>query len=138
MKANWRREKIHKTTIFTFLNYFVKDHFPQFSVDFNEEKIWIRGKLTDCDWKNEYEFLITTNLTANPITIILNPEINPKPEIHMYSNKSLCLYWPKDLPIDYNFKIVTDIIPWLIKWVHYFEIWLRNGNHWLGPEAPHT
>jgi hypothetical protein len=137
MVANWRREAIHKPSIFTFLRIYITDHFPGFKVTHNGKTLFIEGELKDRDWKNSYTFLLCTTLLNPPEVYILNPKITPRLGIHLYPDRSLCLYHPKDLPYDYNFKIVTDIIPWLSKWVHFYEIWLRNGNIWIGPEAPH-
>ena len=132
-----QKEEIHKLTIFTFLKYFILDYFPQFSVSFDNNQIYIRGTLSDVDWRSKYEFLICASLISAPITYLLQPEIKPSIRIHMYADRSLCLYHPNDLPKNYNFCFVHDIIPWLIKWVHFYEIWLRNGNIWIGSEAPH-
>jgi hypothetical protein len=134
---NLLKGKIHKPTIFRLLSYLVKDHFPQFSVNYDETTLYISGTLKDEDWGSDYQFLISTSVNGLPSAFIINPTINPQPSIHMYSNRALCLFHRKDLPRHYYFSFVGDIIPWVIKWVHYYEIWLRNGNHWLGPETPH-
>lgn len=131
------KERIEKLVIFTFLKYLIRDNFPGFMVSYDDNKIYVKGKLSDQDWKNSYEFLICSTLISQPVTYILSPVIIPNLGIHMYQNHSLCLYHPDDIPKNYNFCFVSDIIPWLIKWVHYYEIWLRNGNIWLGSEAPH-
>jgi hypothetical protein len=137
MKINGKIEVIHKPTIFLFLRHYIGDHFPGFSVSYTNTMLTIEGKLSDSDWESEYCFQIKTTLTKSPKTYVLSPTISPNLSIHMYPDCSLCLYHPADLPYNYNFTYVSDIIPWLVKWVHYYEIWLRNGNIWIGPEAPH-
>lgn len=57
-------------------------------------------------------------------------------EIHLYRDKSLCLYHPiLDKPL---FKIIPlfKMIPWISEWcVHYLE-WKKYGV-WLGNEIKH-
>ena len=50
---------------------------------------------------------------------------------HLYSDGSLCLYYP-----DYNEWRAEDLwadtlIPWTCLWLYFFELWLATGE-WLG------
>ncbi len=83
MMTSNQKEEINKLTIFTFLKYFISDYFPQFTVSFNAKQIYIRGTLSDVDWRSRYEFLICASLTSAPSTYLLQPEIKPSIRIHM-------------------------------------------------------
>ena len=50
---------------------------------------------------------------------------------HLYSNGSLCLYYPKDHEWDYHDLWSETLIPWTSLWLYFFEIWLVTGE-WIG------
>lgn len=126
-----------KSLIMGAIQYSVSLYFPFLKFVSIGDGALITGKLTDPDWRSEYEIKIYHFLNKNPAAYITKPEITPSSKIHMYAGGELCLYFPGDLPTDYKFTIACDVIPWAIKWIHYYEIYLTNGNIWTGPEAPH-
>ncbi|WP_017496087.1 hypothetical protein [Flavobacterium sp. WG21] len=52
---------------------------------------------------------------------------------HVYSSKDqrLCLYSPSKNEWTKEKLIVSTIIPWISKWLFFYEIWLIDGE-WLG------
>ncbi|NNV53869.1 hypothetical protein [Limnovirga soli] len=54
----------------------------------------------------------------------------------MYSDHSLCLHYLKDMKWNGWTEIYKYTIPWAIEWIHYYEVYLVNGNKWEGPESP--
>ena len=57
-------------------------------------------------------------------------------DIHLYSDKSLCLYHPKiDQPLLERIPLVK-MIPWITEWVIFYEQWKKYGV-WLGKEIKH-
>ena len=65
-----------------------------------------------------------------------NTEIHPSMAIHMYSDRSLCLYYPPDISPYRRIWVASDLIPMAVLWVHQYERWLFNGHNWKGWEAP--
>lgn len=87
----------------------------------------------------EYRMLLRySGSESRPAKIyVLEPKIQePKSilDIHMFSDKSLCLYYPSD---DASKKwskeklISQTLMPWAAEWLFYYEVWLATGN-WEG------
>lgn len=65
---------------------------------------------------------------------VVEPYIKYHPEIHMYRNDTLCLYYPKDLPM--TIVPLVKMLPWVSEWLIKYEFWERY-KVWLGEEVPH-
>jgi hypothetical protein len=70
-----------------------------------------------------------------PIVSITSPLIEPSPVIHMYGDRSLCLYFPEDDRWKVSDDVHKKIVPWVAEWLVFYELYLLTGK-WLGPEAP--
>lgn len=65
---------------------------------------------------------------VNPkITLFENGEKVP----HLYSDGSLCLFYPKYNELSYTDLWTEALIPWTSLWLFYYEIWKETGE-WLG------
>lgn len=60
-------------------------------------------------------------------------EIRP-PHIWKQFNDAMCFYKPWDDGLDYDVDIARTVIPWIIKWLAAYELWLATGT-WVGPQA---
>jgi hypothetical protein len=60
-------------------------------------------------------------------------EIRP-PHIWPQFNDAMCFYKPWDDGLDYDVDIPKTVIPWIIKWLAAYELWLATGV-WVGPQA---
>jgi hypothetical protein len=95
------------------------------------------GTITNPDYKNIYQVEIRCVEGYEPKTVIKEPmDIEPSLNIHMYSDHSLCLHYPKDMKWTGRTPIYKYTIPWLAEWVHFYEIYLVNGGKWIGRESP--
>ena len=94
------------------------------------------GLLKPNGCKNEYKVKIEYVAGCEPKTTILEPNIEPCREIHMYQDHSLCLHYPPDLPWNEKILIHEYTIPWLVEWFMYYELYLINGYIWEGAESP--
>ena len=56
---------------------------------------------------------------------------NGKKVPHLYSDGSLCLYYPKYQEWNYNDSWAETLIPWASLWLFYYEVWKDTGK-WLG------
>lgn len=86
-----------------------------------------------CD---RYQIRIDWTAGKTPKVTILNKEIEPSDEIHMYKDQSLCLFYPLDLKWQNHLKISDYIIPWTIEWIVFYELYQVTGK-WFGKEAAH-
>lgn len=53
---------------------------------------------------------------------------------HLYSDGTLCLYWPQEWRWRYDTLLAETILPWTALWLYYYELWLDCGE-WLGPSS---
>jgi hypothetical protein len=97
----------------------------------------IKYELRDPDWKSTYTIGILLKAFKEPKVWVLQPDIKPRLSIHMYQDKSLCLFHRADFGIFEKISIARQIIPWTIEWVHFYELWQVNGHIWLGKEIGH-
>ncbi|MEC0174563.1 hypothetical protein P4H83_06720 [Paenibacillus favisporus] len=113
-------------------NLWINKCFPQF-IFHEEEQHWV-GKLISSYQKQSYTVKIVYN-RGNPKVFITHPGILRKCP-HMYTDNSLCLYYPPDKSYKVDKIIAKTIIPWTCEWLYYYEVWYETGV-WWGPEAPH-
>lgn len=90
----------------------------------------------DC-LKQSYEVIIAYKPFQRPKVVIINPTIKPSHLIHMNIDGTLCLYYPNDYKYDAHENLALEVIPWTIKWICYYELWLVNGHIWKAKEASH-
>jgi hypothetical protein len=93
------------------------------------------GKLDDVDWKDRYHIKIECVAGKEPKSTIIYPVIPPSRDIHMYSDHSLCLSYDGDVIWNARTELYRYTIPWIVEWIHYYEIYLSNGGKWEGPES---
>lgn len=53
---------------------------------------------------------------------------------HLYTDGTLCLYWPSEWSWQCDDLIAETILPWTALWLYYYELWLDCGE-WLGPSS---
>lgn len=95
------------------------------------------GWIESSDYLNKYKIEIRCVVGFHPSCKILEPsDIKPSSSIHMYEDHTLCLYYPPDLKFSSRTPLYKFTIPWLIEWIHYYELYLINGNLWEGKESP--
>ena len=83
-----------------------------------------------------YKLRISTRVDSTivnifPVEPFIGREINGKKVPHMYSDGSLCLYYPDYDEWKYSDSWAETLIPWTSLWLYYYEIWLMTGE-WLG------
>lgn len=132
--------------------YFNTKHytFPELVAHVNEVKSFFTNAKSQCKC-GRFELLLTLRPTESSIeyrvkfvakqnskivnVFVINPKIdleeNGKKVPHLYSDGSLCLFYP-----DYNEWHYTDswletLVPWTALWLFYYELWQETGQ-WLG------
>jgi hypothetical protein len=110
---------------------------PYVEIKTKGNKLIGRFKYQQTYFQNSYEIYIIYESFCRPKVMIYKPSIRQNNQIHMNLDGSLCLYHPNDYKFNTYENLALEIIPWTIKWIHYYELWLVNGNIWKGREAPH-
>lgn len=83
-----------------------------------------------------YDVRIEFRAGCFPQVYILSPEIKPNNEIHIYSEGSLCLFYPSELKWKDTTSIAENTIPWIFEWILFYELYLLTGV-WEGEYVPH-
>lgn len=95
------------------------------------------GIVESPDFKYQYQIEIAFRIGTEPISKIISPaDIEPSVDIHMYKDRSLCLYYPIDMKWTARTPIFKYTVPWTVEWPHYYELFLINGGIWEGPQSP--
>lgn len=114
----------------------VETHFKFLKCRIQNKVLVCKGFVKPQGCKNRYKVKIEYVAGCEPKTTILEPNIEPQKEIHMYQDHSLCLHYPPDLPWSEKILFHEYTVPWLIEWIVYCELFLINGNKWKGLESP--
>lgn len=80
-----------------------------------------------------YCLQVTYRLGDIPRVRVLKPEL-ARDAPHLYNDRSLCLYWPKEWRWTESEAIGDTLLPWAALWLYYYELWLDTGE-WLGPTS---
>ena len=95
-------------------------------------------KLQPTEYSIEYkDKLIARQGSSSVKVFVVNPRIDchsrnrGKRVPHLYSDGSLCLYYPPENEWDFRDCWATTIIPWVSLWLYYYEVWMDTGE-WLG------
>lgn len=83
-----------------------------------------------------YTYRVTYTPDRPPKVFILSPKIAYDESIHMYSDGSLCLYYPRDYSWTSSSKLYNTIIPWTHEWFLFYELYLLTGE-WKHPFVNH-
>jgi hypothetical protein len=96
--------------------------------------IW-RGTLQPRESSPVYQVTISVRLRvgAIPKVRVITPQLAPNAP-HLYSDGTLCLYWPQEWRWRETAIIADTILPWTALWLYYYELWLDCGE-WLGPSS---
>lgn len=117
--------------------------YPTSKCEIRKKILWWFGKIRPTPLSKEYQVLMTFELWHTPAVWIFgdnlegldNPDFPHK--YHIDSKAKLvkiCLYRYREFS-SYMFLSKT-IIPWIVEWLYYYEIWLATGEWFGGGEHP--
>lgn len=133
VKRNFNPQKTNRVFNLSIQDMHVRRQFPDFSCSMeNGGAIWvgpIQPRLTSPKYATEIRY----KLKQIPKVWVLFPPLAPD-AAHIYREKNLCLYWPKEWKWQPNQLIAKTIIPWTASWLYYYELWLDTGE-WHGPSS---
>ena len=114
----------------------IKQHYPQTVGQCKRGKVDLTLKLKPTSTSIVYTIKLFAKQDSTVVNIfVVNPKIslfeNGKKVPHLYSDGSLCLFYPKYNELSYNDLWAETLIPWTSLWLFYYEIWKETGE-WLG------
>ena len=119
----------------------IEKAYPCFSCKVYADRLECVGSINpDPDDEEGTSYRIQMVYGRAPEVRVIKPHIEYNKDIHMFSDGSLCLYYPKDLKGSKwsdKLNLHETIFPWTAEWLLYYERYLRSGK-WEGPEAPHA
>lgn len=83
-----------------------------------------------------YEVQIIYQAGLAPSVFVKRPNIGVDVRNHIYSNGSLCLFYPLETKWSDKHSISTYTIPWVFEWIVNYELRKLTGE-WLAPEQAH-
>lgn len=117
----------------------VESNFPWLQTVVKDGKLLGKGKIKPKGCKKKYEILMVYNINETyrkeRVFILNDNQIQFGKVPHLYPGNSLCLYYPKDLPLHSDLNFV-DVIPWISEWLVMYELWRKYGV-WLADEIKH-
>lgn len=114
----------------------VKNHFSNAEIKCKCGKMEVLLRLKPSDASITYTIKLIAQQGNKSVDIfVIEPRIgkyeNGEKVPHLYSNGSLCLYYPKYQERNYSDSWADTLIPWTSLWLFYYEIWKDTGK-WLG------
>jgi hypothetical protein len=114
----------------------IESNYDFFNCRITSSGLICEGVFSLPETSNDYEVEIIYSHPIHPEVFVRKPKIEYRPEIHMYRNGSLCLYYPKDHSFTTKSMIYETIIPWTSEWLIFYELYKRKGE-WLGKYKSH-
>lgn len=88
------------------------------------------------DFSQTYTFKLEYRSGEFPQVYILSPTIDKSPDVHVFKEGSLCLFYPPDIKWKNTTSIADYTIPWVVEWIYLYELWKLTGK-WEAPEEKH-
>lgn len=121
----------------------LKATFPSAMCEIKGDTLWWYGKIRPTPLSREYSVLMTFRLWNRPDVWVLgeelqkldSPDFPHKYKIDKQSNMvKICLYRYREFT---TYKLLSKtIIPWMVEWLYFYEIWLATGEWCGGGEHP--
>ena len=115
------------------------------SIDRKQNQLFWSGRIRPTALSKEYTVILTYHIGDTPKVWVIGDELEKLDDInfpHKYDvdakNKMvrICLYRYSEF--NSSNLLANTIIPWIVEWLYYYELWLATGE-WLGggehPEA---
>lgn len=132
-RRKFNHQSITRVISLTIQDVNIQQYFPKFAYHYARgDAVW-RGPLQPSSTSPRYIVEIRYKLKELPKVWVLSPAL-AHDAVHLYRDKNLCLYWPKEWKWEPNQLIAKTIIPWTASWLYFYELWLDTGK-WLGPSS---
>lgn len=114
----------------------LKKYFPFLRCKIYYKTLLCYGYFKPTDFSPIFNYRIEWQPGFAPKVFPTNPQIEYNDDIHLYSDGSLCLYYPKDFIYSLNSHLHDTIIPWTHEWFIFYELYQITGK-WLHPYVEH-
>lgn len=100
------------------------------------------GHLQPLDVSRRYRVRVRYHLGAPPRVWVLDPPLRCRPDQeeipHTYSEDGPrpCLFFPDGRQWDGSLPLAVTVLPWLLEWLVFYEIWWLTGS-WVGGGVGH-
>ena len=132
-KHNLRTNSYHSIINLATQSVCIKDKFIDFTCKIANGTMTAYGYLQPQFTSPRYLVKVVYKLKDIPRVWVVSPTLHRK-AVHLYADKHLCLYWPKEWIWRSDQLIANTIIPWTGSWLFFYELWLDTGK-WLGPSS---
>ncbi len=107
---------------------------PQFDSRIKSGRLTITGCVQPTVLSDVYVVRVEYERGSAPRAFVISPELRSRPDEgipHVYHGPRPCLYLPRAREWTSAMPIASTIIPWLVVWLFYYEMWHATGT-WLG------
>ena len=112
----------------------LKKAFPDSECRVRRNRLRWRARLSPSPLSETYTLRLEYSLERPPIVRVESPALCEPlgAELpHVYSDGSLCLYYPRGGEFARDRLLVHTIVPWASEWLYHYELWHVTGE-WLG------
>jgi hypothetical protein len=113
----------------------LKKKFPEWNIRLRKNQVVAVGSIQPTAWSRKYLVELKYSFGNRPKVRVLSPELMglacDRKIPHMYSQKHLCLFYPKSRQWTLGDSIAEFQIPWISLWLYFFELWLITDK-WQG------
>lgn len=122
-----------KTQLEKIIEFFPTVNMIRSGGNFFEVEMKVKPSSLGKDYDIKLTFDKSIGVRVYVINEVLSIASNRKKLPHVYSHQEqrLCLYSPDRKEWTKEKLIASTIIPWISKWLFFYEIWLIDGE-WLG------
>lgn len=116
--------------------YLLEKHFSFIKVRLSSNVLECTGQCQPSQHSPVYTYKVRYMPGKPPKVFVISPKIDYDVDAHMYSDGSLCLYYPKDYSWTTSCNLYNTIIPWTHEWFVFYELYQLTGE-WKHPFVEH-
>lgn len=120
----------------------IRQAWPGFRCTISAGRLSCEGHLRPTNFSRQYRVRVRYAVGSPPEVSVVQPIVTPPPGLgavpHTYPGTVLrpCVYFPDGKQWTARARLAVTVIPWLVEWLFYFELWLATGE-WLGGGIAH-
>jgi hypothetical protein len=113
---------------------------PSLTVQLSGDRLVIAGEVQPGELFETYQVRIIYTSGGVPEAFVIEPALRPRDDgqqiPHVYPGPRPCLYLPGAREWTSEKLIAETVIPWLMLWLEYYELWHATGDWQGGGEHP--
>lgn len=116
--------------------YYLEKYYSFLQVTLSNCTLECIGRCQPSEHSPVYKYRIQYTPGMPPKVFVISPKIIYDENVHMYSDGSLCLYYPKDYSWTTTSNLYNTIVPWTHEWFVFYELYQLTGE-WKHPFVDH-